>query len=66
MHAQLLQSHLTPCDPMDCSPQAPLSMEILQARILEWAAMPSSRGLPHPGIERESPVSCIGRWALDH
>ena len=24
--------------------QAPLSMGILQARILEWAAMPSSRG----------------------
>ena len=56
MHAQLLQSRLTPCDPMDCSPQAPLSMEILQARILEWVAMPSSRGLPHPGIEPESPV----------
>ena len=25
--------------------QAPLSMEILQARILEWVAMPSSRGI---------------------
>ena len=25
-------------------PQAPLSMGILQARILEWVAMPSSRG----------------------
>jgi len=24
--------------------QAPLSMGILQARILEWVAMPSSRG----------------------
>ena len=29
------------CDPVG---QAPLSMEILQARILEWVAMPSSRG----------------------
>ena len=28
--------------------QAPLSMGILQARILEWVAMPSSRGSPHP------------------
>ena len=27
---------------------------ILQARILEWAAMPSSRGLPDPGIKPES------------
>ena len=38
------QSCLTLCDPMDCSPQAPLSMGILQARIVEWVAMPSSRG----------------------
>ena len=28
--------------------QAPLSMVILQARILEWVAMPSSRGSPQP------------------
>ena len=28
--------------------QAPLSMEILQARILEWVAMPSSRGSSKP------------------
>ena len=30
-------------NPMDCS-QVPLSMGIFQARILEWVAMPSSRG----------------------
>ena len=37
------------CDPMDCSPcQAPLSMGLLQARILEWVAMPFSRGSPQP------------------
>ena len=29
----------TLCNPMDC--QVPLSMGILQARILEWVAMPS-------------------------
>ena len=28
---------------------------ILQARILEWGAMPSSRGFPNPGIEPRSP-----------
>ena len=28
--------------------QAPLSMEILQARILEWVAMPSSRRSSQP------------------
>ena len=36
------------CDPTDCGPQAPLSMGILQARILEWVAMPSSRGSSQP------------------
>ena len=30
---------------------------ILQARILEWAAMPSSRVFPHPGLEPTSPAS---------
>ena len=36
--------------------QASLSMGILQARILEWIAMPSSRGSSHPGIEPRSPA----------
>ena len=36
--------------------QAPLSMEILQARILEWVAMPSSRDLPNPRIEPKPPT----------
>ena len=31
--------------------QAPLYMGILQARILEWVAMPSSRGSSDPGIK---------------
>ena len=34
--------------------QAPLSMGILQARILEWVAMSSSRDLPNLGIEPSS------------
>ena len=36
--------------------QAPLSMGILQARILEWVAMPFSRDLPDPQIEPRSPA----------
>ena len=36
--------------------QVPLSMGILQVRILEWAAMPSSRGYSHSGIEPRSPT----------
>ena len=42
------QSCLTLYDPMDPSHQAPLSMVILQARILEWVAMPSCRGSSQP------------------
>ena len=36
--------------------QALLSVAILQARMLEWVAMPSSWDLPNPGIE---PVSLM-------
>ena len=32
------------CDTVDCSPQAPLSMGFSRQEILEWVAMPSSRG----------------------
>ena len=39
-----LQSCLTPYDSMDCSPPGSSVHRILQARILEWVAMPSSRG----------------------
>ena len=41
---QSLQSCLTLCDPVDCSRQAPLSMGILQARMLQWVAISFSRG----------------------
>ena len=50
------QSCLTFCDPMDCSLPVPLSMEILQAGMLVWVAMPSSRNLPNLGIELRSPA----------
>ena len=43
--------------PLTVTHQAHLSMGNLQARILEWVAMPSSRDLPNPGIEHVSPVS---------
>ena len=36
--------------------QAPLSMGILQARILEWVAMTSPGDLPNPEIEPRSPA----------
>ena len=37
--------------PWTVTHQAPLSMGILQARILEWVALPFSKDLPYPGIE---------------
>ena len=39
----------TLCDPVDCSPPGSSVHEILQARILEWVATPSSRGSSWPG-----------------
>ena len=51
--AQLL---LTLFDPMDY-----IAHEILQARILEWIAIPFSRAgdLPNPGIEPRSPALVV-------
>ena len=42
------QSHLTLLWPHDCSPPGSSVHVILQARILEWVAMPSSRGSSWP------------------
>ena len=44
MPAKSLQSCPTLCNPMDCSPPGSSVHGILQARILERVAMPSSRG----------------------
>ena len=38
----------TLCDPMDCSPPGSSAHGILQARILEWVAIPFSRGSSQP------------------
>ena len=54
VHAKLLQSCLTLCDPMDCSLPGSSVHGILQARVLEGVAMPSSRRIPSepPGKSR--------------
>ena len=46
--AKSLQSCLTLCNPMDRSPPGSSVRGILQARILEWIAIPSSRGSLRP------------------
>ena len=48
MHAKLIQSCLTLCDFMDCSPPGSSVHGILQTRILEWVTMPSSKGSSWP------------------
>ena len=45
------------CNSMDYSPPGSSVHEILQARILEWVATPSSRRSLDPGIEPKSPAS---------
>ena len=57
MHATLLQSCPTLCNSMDCRlPGSPVH-GILQARILEQVAVPSSGDLPNPGIKPMSLTS---------
>ena len=46
--AKLLQLCLTLCDPMDCNLPGSSVHGILQARILEWVAMLTSRGSSQP------------------
>ena len=54
MNGMCAQSCPTLCNPLDCSPPGSSAHGILQARILEWAAIPSSRGSSDPGIEPTS------------
>ena len=61
---QSLQSCPAPGNTMDRSPPGSSFSGILQARILEWGAMPSSKDLPDPGNQPASQVSCIGRGVL--
>ena len=51
-----LQLCSTRCDPVDGNPPGSSVHGILQARILEWVSMPSSRDLPNPGTEPGSPT----------
>ena len=67
VHAKSFQSYLTLCNPMDCSPPGSSVHEILQARILEWVAMPFSRESSRPRDQTHiSYISCIGRQILYH
>ena len=65
--AKSLHSCLTLCDPMHHSPPNSSVHGILQARILEWVALPSSRGSSQPRDRTHvSYISCVGRRVLYH
>ena len=62
VHAKSLQSCPTLCNPVAYSPPGSSVHGILQARILEWIAMPFSWGSSWPRDQTQiSEVSCTGR-----
>ena len=50
------QSCPTLCDPVDYNPPGPSVHGFLQARILEWVAIPSPEDFPNPEIKPMSPA----------
>ena len=64
MHSKSLQSYPTLCNFMDYSPPGSSVHGILQARILEWVAMPSSREffLPRDGTVSPMSPALAGRF----
>ena len=61
-HLAHVLSHSVVLNSSDYSPPDFSVHEILQARILEWVAISSSRGSFQP--RGQTCISCIGRWVL--
>ena len=67
MSAQSLPSYPTLYNPMDCSLQSSSVHGILQARTLEWVALPSPKGSSQPrGWTHISCISCIASRFFTH
>ena len=49
------------CNPVDCSPSGSSVHGVLQARILEWVVMPSSRGSSIPWLVGSLPLAPPGK-----
>ena len=63
MYSLYVQLCSTLCNPTDCNLPGSSVYGILQAKLLEWVAIPSSRGSSHQGIEPtslKSPASAVG------
>ena len=57
LHVWLCSVKSDSCDPTDCSPPGSSVHGVLQARILEWVTISSSRNRTQVSF-----ISCIGRW----
>jgi len=67
VYVKSLQSCQTLCNPMDYSPAGSSVNEIFQARLLEWVAMPSSRGSSQSqGLNSHLFCPCISKQVLSH
>ena len=68
IHTQVYIAPLCPtlCDPMDYSPPGSSVHGILQARILEQAAGPSSKGSSQPRDRTGSPALQVDSLLLSH
>ena len=66
VHAKSLQSCLL-CDPLNCSLPGSSVHGIVQERILEWVATPSSKGALPPGMNLRLFMSpaLAGRFLLE-
>ena len=61
------QSRLALYDSTGCSPPGSSVQGILQARVLQWVAISSSRGSSQPRDQTYVYfISCLGRWVLYH
>ena len=66
VHVLVVQSYLTLCEPMDCSPPDSSVHGISQARILEWDAISFSRGSSRDQSQRSNPGLLHCRQFLYH
>ena len=62
-HVLVTQLCLTLCNPVDYSLPDSSVHRILQTRILEWVAIPFSKGSSHP--KDQTQISCIAGQILD-
>ena len=59
--SEVAQSCPTLCNTLDCSPSGSSVHGVLQARILEWVVMPSSRGSSIPWLVGSLPLAPPGK-----